>query len=226
MRKMSKKLKIILAIASAVVLLGVIGVVTVMAQSPTTTTTPTPSVTPNTKININARVAQILNITESQLNEAIKQARTELSTPATPTTPSTTNTPTKPAKRTPISQTELYAKVAQILNNPDITSDKIASAFQQAEKEAQDQAVGNGLNDAVKNGKITQDEANQIQQWWQNRPAALDKLGKAFGFGQGNQGFMGKMRSFGNCFRNNQLHKSNSQPKPQGTATPTPSPST
>ena len=32
------------------------------------------------------------------------------------------------------------------------------------------------LQNAIDNGIITEDEANQIREWWQNRPAALDKL--------------------------------------------------
>jgi hypothetical protein len=217
---MSKQLKIIIAVISAVVLLAIIGTIAVMAQSPTPTTTP--SGTPNTQININVRVAQILGITESQLTDAIKQAKTALSTPAT-TTPATPATPTKPTRRSPIKQADLYAKVAEILNNPAITADTITAAYQQADKEMRDQAVNNALGKAVTNGKITQDESNQIQQWWQNRPAALDKLGIPIGpgsgpgMGQGKTGFSGKMRGLENCFKNFR-----NQGKNPGTNTPAP----
>lgn len=38
------------------------------------------------------------------------------------------------------------------------------------------------LEKAVENGTITQEEADQIQKWWDSRPEAMDKL-KGDGFG-------------------------------------------
>jgi hypothetical protein len=205
---MSRKFKVLVAVIAAVVLLGIIGTATVMAQSPTET--------PKVKININARVAEILGISETNLNNAIKEAKAALSTQAATTTPAT---PMKPEKRTPFNAADLYAGIAEILDNG-ITAGEVEAAFQQAEKEARDKAIKNALDNTVANGKISQDEADQIEKWWQDRPAALDKLGmpfemgpggqgfgmgpgiKGFGLGPGVQGknsFPGKMRGFGNC---------------------------
>ncbi len=219
---MSKKMKILIAVVSAVVLIGVIGTVTVMAQTPTPTPTPTPTAKPPVRPNINARVAQILGITEAQLNDAIKQAKTALATPTAPATPATPSTPTKPVRPTPIKTADLYAKVAQILNNPNITADKIAAAYQQAQKEARDQAINSALDNAVKNNKITQDEANQIKQWWQNRPPSLDKLGIPFGMEQFKQNIQGQMKNFENRFHKFQQQFKNFEGRMKGFMKPQP----
>jgi hypothetical protein len=199
-------MKVMISIVAAVVLLGVIGTVTVMAQSPETTPTPTTTApTTPAKFNINARVAEILGVTEAQLNDAIKQAKIALSTPATPATPATPTRPTKPVRPAPIKPTDLYAKVAQILGN-NITADNIESAFQQAQNEMRNQNIKNALDNAVKNGKISSDEENQIEQWWQNRPAAVDKLGippgpGVMGPGQPGLGKMGPSQQFWQNFQ-------------------------
>jgi hypothetical protein len=44
-------------------------------------------------------------------------------------------------------------------------------------------ALTKSLANAVTNGKITQAEADQIQSWWNQRPAAVDKLAPNGGFG-------------------------------------------
>jgi hypothetical protein len=174
---MSKKMKIIIGTISAVILLSIIGTVTVLADSPPTEPAPTITITPPAWININARAAQTLGITETQLMDAMQQAKLALFTPAVPATP---GTPPKKILPSPIKPMDWYAKVAEILKNSGITAEKIAAAFQQAQKEARDQGIKNDLNNAVKNGKISQEEQIQIQEWWQNRPTAADKLGMPF----------------------------------------------
>jgi hypothetical protein len=177
---MSKKIKILIVVISTVLLLSIGGTAKVLAQSPSPSTTQTPNVRPS-RPDINAQVAQILGITEAQFTDALKQARTALIPPTTPVAPATPST--KPVRPAPIKTADLYAKVAQILNKPTITGDSIAAAYKQAEKEIRDQATNTALDNAQKNGKITLDEENQIKQWLQNRPAALDKLGMPFGPG-------------------------------------------
>jgi len=71
------------------------------------------------------------------------------------------------------------SKVATIL---ELDESEVADAFQQARQEMQGQAVDKLLDKAVEKGRITQDESDQIMEWWQNRPEALSKLGLGKGF--------------------------------------------
>jgi hypothetical protein len=80
----------------------------------------------------------------------------------------------------------LMAKVAAILG---IDQTKLEDAFAQAQKEIRDEALTNYLNKLVEEGKITQEEADQYQQWWNARPDALNKLGPGFEFGGRGRGF-------------------------------------
>jgi hypothetical protein len=77
--------------------------------------------------------------------------------------------------------TPVLQKTATILG---IDEQTLVNAFKQAAQELQGQRLQTALNNAVKNGKLTQDEANQIQTWWSQRPAALDKLAPGFGLGR------------------------------------------
>ncbi len=61
----------------------------------------------------------------------------------------------------------LLARVATILN---IDQPKLEAAFAQAQKEMRDEALTNRLNDLVKQGKMTQDQADQYQKWMQSKP--------------------------------------------------------
>lgn len=70
------------------------------------------------------------------------------------------------------------SKVATALG---LDESQVTDAFKQARQEMQSEAVQNFLDKAVENGKITQDEANQIETWWQSRPDALSKLGAGNG---------------------------------------------
>lgn len=88
----------------------------------------------------------------------------------------------------------VLTKVAAILNIPE---QKLQDAFQQASQELRAQKFDNALANAVKNGKITQDEADQIKAWCGQRPAALDKLAPGKGLvgpGCGRFGRGGMMR--------------------------------
>ncbi len=71
-------------------------------------------------------------------------------------------------------------RVAEILGKDPA---EVKSAVQQARKEQQEQAMSDYLDKLVQNGRITQDEANQIKQWLAQRPQALSKLGPGFGVG-------------------------------------------
>jgi hypothetical protein len=80
----------------------------------------------------------------------------------------------------------LMAKVAAILG---IDQTKLEDAFTQAQKEMRDETLTNYLNKLVEEGKITQEEADQYQQWWNARPDTLNQLGPGFEFGGRNRGF-------------------------------------
>jgi uncharacterized protein YehS (DUF1456 family) len=84
----------------------------------------------------------------------------------------------------------LMPRVAAILN---IDEQTLLSAFQQAGAQLRDENLVKALDKAVANGKITQDEANQIQSWWAQRPAALEKLMPGVGLDGLRQGGRGNL---------------------------------
>ena len=92
--------------------------------------------------------------------------------------------------------TDLLTQVVANLNSAagtSITVAQLQAAMTQAETQMQSDAVTKSLADAVANGKITQDESNQIQSWWNAKPSAVNKLAPngMFGFpGMGGGGMM------------------------------------
>ncbi len=73
-----------------------------------------------------------------------------------------TNTPPKPDP----SKT-LMGRVAAILG---IDQQKLQSAFDQANRDMQNEALDSRLKSLVDQGKMTQDQADQYKKWWQSRP--------------------------------------------------------
>ncbi len=59
------------------------------------------------------------------------------------------------------------ARVAVILG---IDQQKVEDAFTQAQKDMTNEAMDARLKALVDSGKITQEQADQYQQWWQSRP--------------------------------------------------------
>ena len=72
----------------------------------------------------------------------------------------------------------LIGRVAEILDIPEET---LIEAFEQAQQEMawerREEALAGALERAVENGRITQPEADDIEVWWDQRPAAFDCLG-------------------------------------------------
>ncbi len=66
----------------------------------------------------------------------------------------------------------LLDKVAEILG---ISREELANAFEQARQEMGEQAFISYLDEAVEKGLITQDEADEIADWWLNRPEAVGR---------------------------------------------------
>lgn len=80
----------------------------------------------------------------------------------------------------------LWARVATILN---IDQSKLESAVTQAQSEMRTEALNNYLQNLVSQGKITQAQADQYNQWWQAKPDT--SLPGAFGLGFRGHGFRG-----------------------------------
>lgn len=87
--------------------------------------------------------------------------------------------PTPPAK----SENPLLARVAEILKIPE---EDLVNAFKQAQQEMQKEAFDKALAKAVEKGRITQEQADEIKEWWGQKPEALKEgqlwpaLGKGF----------------------------------------------
>jgi predicted GNAT family acetyltransferase len=96
---------------------------------------------------------------------------------------STTAVATASDNLTSDNQTSQYDTfVSKVADKLGLDKDTVATAMQEARQEMMQEALSKRLQQAVTDGRITQDEADQILAWMQNRPAALDNLG---GFGPG-----------------------------------------
>ena len=91
---------------------------------------------------------------------------------------------------------ELISRVAEILNIDEAT---VSDAFQQATQEMMTERQQERLQDAIDNGLITEEEAAQIQAWWDSRPAALEGMGPLGDQGQGRGRGMGPADDFAFC---------------------------
>ena len=81
-------------------------------------------------------------------------------------------------------------KVAEKLG---LEYDVVSDAMQEARQEMMEEALQERLQEAVEEDLITQEQADEILEWMQNRPEALDQLG---GFGLPG-GLMGGGRMMG-----------------------------
>jgi hypothetical protein len=244
---MSKKLKIIMAIAAGVVILTLGGGAIVMAADNTTPTTTTNQSNP-----LFAKVAAALGVTEQQLTDAFKQANTQAESQmidqqlAQAVTKGTITQAESDAIKTWLSQkptaptkdslkawqdsqpklanpdalrgllgfpgkmmgawgglysnnTDLLTQVVANLNSAtgkSVTVAQLQDALTQAAAQMKSDTLAKSLANAVTNGKITQAEADQIQSWWNQRPAAVDKLAPNGGFCLPGMGRGGMMPSF------------------------------
>ena len=107
-------------------------------------------------------VADILELDEEQVADAFTQALQEM-------------WEKRDEADTDLNPKDIFiSKVAGILG---LTEEQVADAIEQARQEMRDEVFEQRLDNAVENGLITEEEAAEIQEWWDNRPAALDKLG-------------------------------------------------
>jgi hypothetical protein len=75
--------------------------------------------------------------------------------------------------------------VSKLADKLGVDEETLATAISEVRQEMRLEALEERLQEAVDEGTITQDEADQILAWMKSRPAALDELG---GFGQGLEG--------------------------------------
>ena len=61
-------------------------------------------------------------------------------------------------------------RVAEILG---IDETDLTAAFKQAQQEMKEETFINRLNQAVEEGRITQEQADEIIEWWEQRPEAM-----------------------------------------------------
>ena len=123
---MSKRMKALIAVVAAILVLTVGGTAMVMAQDE-------PPPTPETGANgLLARVAQILDIPQDDLVNAFKQTRQEM---------------------------------------------------MQARQEMREEACIRSLDKAVEKERITQEEADAIKEWWEQKPEVMGsgQFGRALG---------------------------------------------
>jgi hypothetical protein len=84
---------------------------------------------------------------------------------------------------------EIFSRAAELLN---IDEETLRNAFQQATQEMMTERQQERLQNAIENGLITEEEAAEIQEWWDSRPEALEGMGPI-----GDQGHMGGGRMMG-----------------------------
>ncbi len=66
----------------------------------------------------------------------------------------------------------LLTRVAEILGIPE---EDLVDAFGQARQEMTEEVFLNALDKAVEEGLITQGEADEIREWWEQKPDVLDR---------------------------------------------------
>ena len=133
---MSKKVKVLISILVAVLLLTMGGITMVMAEGEEETTPP-PEISANGLLE---RIADALEIDQEDLINAFKQAQQEMKE--------------KAFKQAPQEMKE--------------------KAFKQAPQEMKEKAFISRLNQAVAEGHVTQEEADEIRGWWTEKPEALN----------------------------------------------------
>ena len=66
----------------------------------------------------------------------------------------------------------LLVRVADILGIP---QEELVGAFKQAQQEMREESFIRSLDGAVEKGRLTQEEADEIKEWQEQKPEALDR---------------------------------------------------
>ncbi len=69
------------------------------------------------------------------------------------------------------SRNSLLARVAEKLG---VIEEQLVTAFREAQQEMRGEAFTRALDRAVEKGRITEEEAGEIKEWWEQRPEILD----------------------------------------------------
>ncbi len=74
----------------------------------------------------------------------------------------------------------LLARVAEKLG---VSQEELSNAFRQARQEMREEAFTGFLDKAVEEGRLTEEEADEIKEWWEQKPEVLGSnlFPRAFG---------------------------------------------
>ena len=92
--------------------------------------------------------------------------------------------------------TEFTARVAQILG---LSAEEVDAAVKQARAEMKQNALNAKIDGLVKEGKMTQEKADEYLEWAQSKPESLPRINKRV--------FKGKMHSKGPKHKNSHFDK-------------------
>jgi hypothetical protein len=70
--------------------------------------------------------------------------------------------------------------LTKVADNLGVSLDELQAAITSAQQEIRDEALTSRLDKAVEEGRLTQEEADALKEWWEQKP---DCLGEGFGFG-------------------------------------------
>lgn len=114
------------------------------------------------------------------------------------TSTGTTTTPPPAASAQTAPQAQLKAFEGRVASILGLSTSTVENAFQQAMTEQANSALQQRLNAAVQAGKLTQAQANQIQQWFDSRPSDIPLPGlMPYLGGRGGPGGFGHFGRFG-----------------------------
>lgn len=75
--------------------------------------------------------------------------------------------------------------LAKVADNLGVSVDELQAAITSAQQEIRKEALTSRLNKAVEEGRLTQDEADALKEWWEQKPECLGPSLSAGGFGFG-----------------------------------------
>jgi uncharacterized protein HemX len=70
--------------------------------------------------------------------------------------------------------------LAKVADNLGVSLDELQAAITSAQQEIREEALTSRLDKAVEEGRLTQEEADALKEWWEQKPECL---GPGFGFG-------------------------------------------
>ena len=76
----------------------------------------------------------------------------------------------------PTPETETNGLLARVADNLGISQEELANAFKEARQEMRQEAFLKFLDKAVEEGRITPEEADEIREWWEQRPEAANGM--------------------------------------------------